>query len=169
MALTLAQKTLLNNFPQTQPGLNEAGKPGATSGVQLGDIISALEQAVAANPPEVSDVVYGAGWNGDLTHAPSKNAVYDKIESVIATIPTLPTMNSATTSAIGEITLASMTATGAVLVTPIADPGNDIVFSHVICEAGKITVYVKDASAVSPIAATAANALTVAYLVIKNS
>lgn len=33
---------------------------------------------------KVSDTVYGAGWNGDTGVAPSKNAVYDKIESVIA-------------------------------------------------------------------------------------
>ena len=30
----------------------------------------------------VSDTVYGAGWNGDTTTAPSKNAVYDKIETL---------------------------------------------------------------------------------------
>lgn len=30
----------------------------------------------------VSDTVYGVGWNGDTTTAPSKNAVYDKIESL---------------------------------------------------------------------------------------
>lgn len=30
----------------------------------------------------VSDAVYGSGWNGDTTHAPSKNAVYDKIETL---------------------------------------------------------------------------------------
>lgn len=30
----------------------------------------------------VSDAVYGAGWNGDTTTAPSKNAVYDKIETL---------------------------------------------------------------------------------------
>lgn len=32
----------------------------------------------------ISDAVYGAGWNGDTTHAPSKNAVYDKIETISA-------------------------------------------------------------------------------------
>lgn len=31
---------------------------------------------------KVSDTAYGAGWNGDTTTAPSKNAVYDKIESL---------------------------------------------------------------------------------------
>lgn len=30
----------------------------------------------------VSDTVYGAGWDGDTTVAPSKNAVYDKIETI---------------------------------------------------------------------------------------
>ena|SRR5436190_2705647 len=30
----------------------------------------------------VSDTVYGSGWNGDTTNAPSKNAVYDKIETL---------------------------------------------------------------------------------------
>ena len=32
----------------------------------------------------VSDTVYGAGWNGDTTVAPSKNAVYDKIETLLS-------------------------------------------------------------------------------------
>jgi hypothetical protein len=30
----------------------------------------------------VSDAAYGAGWNGDTTTAPSKNAVYDKIQTL---------------------------------------------------------------------------------------
>lgn len=29
---------------------------------------------------QLDDTVYGAGWNADTTHAPTKNAVYDKIE-----------------------------------------------------------------------------------------
>lgn len=32
---------------------------------------------------KVSDTVYGAGWNGDTSVAPSKNAVYDKVESLL--------------------------------------------------------------------------------------
>jgi hypothetical protein len=32
------------------------------------------------NNDKISDTVYGAGWNSDTTTAPSKNAVYDKIE-----------------------------------------------------------------------------------------
>lgn len=31
---------------------------------------------------QISDTVYGSGWNGDTTNAPSKNAVYDKIETM---------------------------------------------------------------------------------------
>lgn len=34
------------------------------------------------NNPDVSDAAYGAGWDGDTTHAPSKNAVYDKIQTL---------------------------------------------------------------------------------------
>lgn len=30
----------------------------------------------------ISDAIYGVGWNGDTTNAPSKNAVYDKIETL---------------------------------------------------------------------------------------
>lgn len=30
----------------------------------------------------VSDAVYGAGWDGVVDVAPSKNAVYDKIETI---------------------------------------------------------------------------------------
>ncbi len=30
----------------------------------------------------VSDAIYGAGWDGDTTVAPSKNAVYDQIETI---------------------------------------------------------------------------------------
>lgn len=32
----------------------------------------------------VNDTVYGAGWNGSTAEVPSQNAVYDKIETVIA-------------------------------------------------------------------------------------
>lgn len=203
MALTQVQIDLLNNFYKSQPALNAIGVPSAFSGIPLGDVIHALELAVAANPPEVSDVAYGAGWNGDITYAPSKNAIYDKVEAVIGTIPTvsnaayagswsgdtttapsknavyneiqtvigtiptLPTMSSGLTNASGEISVAGMTGTGKIVVTPIADLGNDLVFSHVICGSGKITVYVKDASAVSPIAAAAAGAgFAFAYVVV---
>jgi len=31
----------------------------------------------------VSDTAYGVGWNGDTTTAPSRNAVYDKIQPIV--------------------------------------------------------------------------------------
>jgi len=39
--------------------------------------------------PYVSDLAYSAAWDGDL-RVPTRNAVYDKIESVIASIPAAP-------------------------------------------------------------------------------
>lgn len=204
MSLTQAQIDLLNNFYKSQPALNVAGLPSDVSGMALGDIIHALELSIAANPPEVSDVAYGAGWNGDLTHAPSKNAIYDKVETVISSIPaapsdtayaaswdgvttiapsknavydkieaviglipTLPTMGVATTDASGDLPVVGMTATGKIVVTPIEDLGNDLVFSHVVCGVDTVRVYVKDASGVSPIAAAAAGAgFDFSYIVI---
>lgn len=35
---------------------------------------------------DVEDDVYGAGWDADTTHAPSQNAVYDKIDAMDTTI-----------------------------------------------------------------------------------
>lgn len=32
----------------------------------------------------ISDAVYGVGWNGDTATAPSKNALYDKIETLLS-------------------------------------------------------------------------------------
>jgi hypothetical protein len=40
----------------------------------------------ALQPADVSDTVYGVGWNGD-TGAASKNALYDKIETISAGAP----------------------------------------------------------------------------------
>ena len=37
---------------------------------------------VAPPGSTVSDVAYGVSWDGDTTAAPSKNAVYDKIEAL---------------------------------------------------------------------------------------
>jgi len=37
-------------------------------------------QGIASIGTNISDIVYGAGWNGETTTAPSQNAVYDKME-----------------------------------------------------------------------------------------
>lgn len=39
---------------------------------------------IVAADSQVSNAVYDASWNGDTTTAPSKNAVYDKIETISA-------------------------------------------------------------------------------------
>lgn len=45
--------------------------------------IATGEQVLAADVLAlISDTAYGAGWDGDTTHAPSKNAVYDKIQAL---------------------------------------------------------------------------------------
>jgi len=44
--------------------------------------------AWTALPSNVDDTAYGAGWNGDTDTPPSKNAVYDKIETINAQYPT---------------------------------------------------------------------------------
>ena len=42
--------------------------------------------ATALQPAAISDNMYGSGWDADSTHAPSKNAVYDKISAMDVTI-----------------------------------------------------------------------------------
>jgi len=49
-------------------------------------VFSSTGLAVTANVTVVDDA-YAVGWNGSL-QVPTKNAVYDKIEAIIATIPT---------------------------------------------------------------------------------
>lgn len=46
------------------------------------DSTSISYTAFGSGGGSVSDAAYGAGWNGDTTTAPSKNAVYDKFESL---------------------------------------------------------------------------------------
>ena len=49
----------------------------------------------------IDDTAYGAGWNGDTTHAPSKNAVYDKIETLVSNLDGgVPNTNFGATSSI---------------------------------------------------------------------
>lgn len=40
----------------------------------------------AAGAASIVDTAYGSGWDGQTTTAPSRNAVYDKIESLIAAV-----------------------------------------------------------------------------------
>lgn len=45
---------------------------------------------IAGSYPTASDAAYGAGWNGS-TSVPNQDRVYDKIEAVVASIPTVGT------------------------------------------------------------------------------
>lgn len=91
------------------------------SGGSDGDVLTvqadgslALE-AAAGGGASVSDTAYGIGWNGDTTAAPSKNAVYDKIESLATGVTNkfdataAPTANddSANTSTNGTFSVGS--------------------------------------------------------------
>jgi hypothetical protein len=50
----------------------------------------------------VSDTAYGTAWNGDTTTAPSKNAVYDKIETLAAgAAPTVQASDPTSSSGVG--------------------------------------------------------------------
>jgi hypothetical protein len=40
------------------------------------------QASTSGSSANVENDVYGAGWNGDTTNAPSQNAVYDKIETI---------------------------------------------------------------------------------------
>src|SRR3989344_2202009 len=65
----------------------------------------------------IDDTVYGGAWDSDATHAPSKNAVYDKIEGLVAgshdavTIGTANGLSLATQ--VLSLALASTSTTGA--------------------------------------------------------
>ena len=52
-----------------------------------------LKYAITHYAP-ISDTAYWSGWDGSTT-APTQNAVYDKIQSVVGSIPTVPTNVSA--------------------------------------------------------------------------
>ena len=48
-----------------------------------------LAGGILSGPLTVPDVAYGVGWDGSLV-VPTRNAVYDKLEAVIASIPAAP-------------------------------------------------------------------------------
>jgi len=76
----IPQFTATNNQLKDSLGLvTTVGSPGADTNVPSEQ---AVREAVDAVGAEVEDDAYGAGWDGDTTHAPSQNAVYDKIEAL---------------------------------------------------------------------------------------
>jgi len=92
-------------------------------------------------PP--SDVAYGSSWNGDL-QAATKNAIYDKIELVVAgkpfTTSTDPASSDATTTAIVD-------AYGGVVITTTAAGNAQTIANPTLSTAGKdFTVVNNDTS-----------------------
>lgn len=48
--LTKSQKDLLNKFAESQPALQVAGSPAASSSLKLGDLIESMDDYTAATP-----------------------------------------------------------------------------------------------------------------------
>jgi parallel beta-helix repeat protein len=86
------------------------------------DTFGAVEGCTAVGSASISDTVYGAGWDGDTTVAPSKNAVYDKIQAIsTATSPFVVVEGSQytrTNSGIESALAALPAAGGLVYLTP---------------------------------------------------
>jgi hypothetical protein len=60
------------------------------SGKVLSSTTAGVLSWATAGGGSVSDTAYGSGWNGDTTNAPSKNAIYDKLETIAAgALPTV--------------------------------------------------------------------------------
>jgi hypothetical protein len=53
---------------------------GATVYADTTIYLSAEVDGSITNEIETEDAAYGAGWNGDTTHSPSQNAVYDQLQ-----------------------------------------------------------------------------------------
>src|SRR3989344_1699854 len=56
--------------------------PGETLNPECTPAQANCDVAAPLTSANISDTVYGAGWNADTTHAPSKNTIYDKIETL---------------------------------------------------------------------------------------
>lgn len=64
----------------------------------------------------ISDAVYGAGWDADTTHAASKNAIYDKIETITAGAGTVTSVSVVTANGVSG-SVATATTTPAITLT----------------------------------------------------
>lgn len=97
-----------NNNPETSPTkwqlLSARGPAGVDGGQGIQGPTGAEGPQGPIGPPgadaSVSDAVYDqAAWNGDTTHAPSKNAVRDKIEALSgASVPVTQTQSAENTA-----------------------------------------------------------------------
>ena len=67
-------------------GLLTTGLVKNTVTLGVGVPSTAIDGTDYLSPVYISDTVYGAGWDGDTTHAASKNALYDKIQTILGTV-----------------------------------------------------------------------------------
>ena len=88
----------LNN----KPVIDTAMSASSTNAVQ-NKIIKAYVDSTASGSASavISDTAYAASWDWDTTHAPSKNAVYDEVQTVLSDISTI---NTNITNIQGDIT-----------------------------------------------------------------
>lgn len=71
----------------SKPVIDTAMSASSTNAVQ-NKIIKAYVDSTASGSASavISDTAYAASWDGDTTHAPSKNAVYDEVQTVLTSI-----------------------------------------------------------------------------------
>ena len=60
--------------------------------------VTGITEVNISYPSQVDDTAYASSWDWVTDTAPSKNAVYDKIQSVVGSIPTVPSNVSAFTN-----------------------------------------------------------------------
>lgn len=76
---------------QPLPKLVTQAEAEAGTGTQLLSwtpqrIAQAAAAQAGAGATEVSDAAFGAGWDNDTTHGPSKNAAYDVINPILTAV-----------------------------------------------------------------------------------
>ena len=71
----------------SKPVIDTAMNATSTNAVQ-NKVIKAYVDTTAWSSAAgvISDTAYGSSWDGDTTHAPSKNAVYDEVQTVLTSI-----------------------------------------------------------------------------------
>ena len=77
----LTNKALFDAANPSTQAFSDTANPGTAMVAARRD----HKHAMPASPgggASVDDSAYGSGWDGDTTHAPSRNAVYDKIETI---------------------------------------------------------------------------------------
>lgn len=96
--LTRTINTVTVNTTQNITKLSNLTSNGfvKTSG---GDGTLSIDTNTYLTSTSISDTAYGVGWNGDTTTAPSKNAVYDKLELMVSDATYGVGWNGETTSA----------------------------------------------------------------------